>query len=666
MSAHASGQAPDVIVGIDLGTTNTVVAVCDQRGPRVLRVEGDEATGGAPLIPSVVRFEPDGTVVVGARAKREAPAHAARTVASVKRLIGRGVADGRGDARALGLRVEAGARDTLRLIVPKGDEAQPAEPGVADAASVWTLTPEEVSARVLSEAKRVAELALGHAVRRAVVTVPAYFDDAQRQATRVAGRLAGLEVVRIVPEPTAAALAYGLGLARAADERTGPAGVRHVAVYDLGGGTFDVSVLRLTPAEREGENEFYQVLATAGDTHLGGDDIDQALAAWLLERAGPDATGGASLDAGARRALLGAAERAKIELSERASTRVVLELGAGRTREVEVTRDTLETLAQPLVERTLERCAQALRDAGQRGLPEQGLDAVVLVGGSTRMPLVRRRVAEFFGQEPYTALDPDLVVALGASVQGAILSGQRRGSLLLDVIPLSLGLETVGGAVAKIIVRNSTVPATASEFFSTSVDNQTSIRLTVYQGEREMASDCRKLGEFFLRGLPPMPAGVPQVQVRFVVDANGVLTVQASERRTGLRAQLQVVPNHGLTSAEVDEIERASVLHAREDMRRHRIVDLVVNSALDMKWIEERLARFGTQLEPAYAQELRTRLDELRALHDRAKADWTSVDGNAFQRSKEALDRASMRLQEVAIAAALRERAGEAGPGAAR
>jgi molecular chaperone DnaK (HSP70) len=277
-----------------------------------------------------------------------------------------------------------------------------------------------------------------------------------------------------------------------------------------------------------------------------------------------------------------------------------------------------------------------------------------LVGGSTRVPLVRQEVARFFKVDPYTAIDPDLVVALGAAVQGGVLSGQAKGTLLLDVIPLSLGIETVGGAVAKLIVRNSPVPARATEMFSTSADNQTAIRLTVYQGEREMAADCRKLGEFRLRGLPPMPAGIPQVEVAFLVDANGVLTATALERRSGKRAMLQVVPNHGLTSEEVDRIERESIAHAREDMSRHRIVDLIANASLDLKWIGEGLARVGPALEPAYRVELERLADTLRDFVTRAKASWQSVDADAFHAAKDALDRASVRLQEVSIAESLK------------
>jgi molecular chaperone DnaK (HSP70) len=477
------------------------------------------------------------------------------------------------------------------------------------------------------------------------VTVPAYFDDAQRQATRDAGRIAGLEVVRIVNEPTAAALAYGLGVREAlsGESRKGP---RVVAVYDLGGGTFDISILRLTPGGHGG-TDFFQVVSTAGDTHLGGDDVDRMLVEAF------EAEIGGGLSAGARQGLRLAAEKAKCRLSEAEEAEVAAELDGRHFRRV-VTRAELESIAASWVERTIAACERALRDA-RRELGGAGIDAVVMVGGATRMPIVRRRIREFFGIEPYSALDPDSVVALGAAVQGAILSGEVQGKLLLDVIPLSLGIETVGGAVAKLVMRNSAVPARATEMFSTSVDGQTSIKLHILQGEREMAADCRSLGLFHLRGVPPMPAGIPQVEVEFLVDANGVLNVSAQERRSGRRASLQVVPNHGLTREEVGRMEAAAFEHAREDMTRHRVVDLVASAKLDVKWIGERLERYRAKLEPRYAEELERRLSDLRRQIDEAEREWRGVDPGALQRSKEELDRASIRLQEVGIAESLKQ-----------
>lgn len=614
---HVSG---DPIVGIDLGTTNSLVAYCFPSGPRVL---GAGAYGA--MVPSVVRFLGNGSTVVGAAARRGRLEHAAETVASAKRLMGRSAKETAAFARSASTPLVEGPRGMAALSIHGR-----------------VVTPQEVAAEILRELRRIAEAELGVPVRRAVITVPAYFDDAQRQATRDAARLADLEVARIVNEPTAASLAYGIGQTARAER---------IAVYDLGGGTFDVTILDIVPSEDGGTGaDCFQVLATAGDTALGGDDLDRAIAAHWHARTRELPGEGLPDDGTTRAALLAAAEDAKIALSDSASVEVEA-VCTGGARRFALDRAELDRLAEPLVARTLAACRRAIADA-QTAVGE--IDRVVLVGGSTRLSAVRTAVRDFFGKEPYLALDPDRVVALGASVQAAIVAGGRRDLLLLDVIPLSLGIETVGGAVAKLIMRNSPIPARAFEHFSTSKDGQTSVRIHVLQGERELVEHCRSLGTFDLRGLPPMPAGIPQIEVSFLVDQNGVLSVSAREKRSGCAASIQVVPSYGLTAEEVDRIEKESVEHARADMTLHRVIDLRVHSELDLKWIGEALSRVRGQLDEAYVASLEGAMSEVRGLCERAAQDPRSVDADGFHRAKQALDERSMRVHETAIAQSLR------------
>lgn len=630
-------MATDPIIGIDLGTTNSLVGVSAWPGPADLPRILPAADGGH-LVPSVVRID-DAGVVVGALAKAQAAEHPRGTIASVKRLMGRGLEDAQGDLPYLSYKVVQGPGQTARVQLSDGR----------------LVSPQEVSAHILRALRAQASAALGVQVGRAVITVPAYFDDAQRQATRDAARLAGLEAVRLIAEPTAAALAYGLGLRAGAPAQT-------IVVYDLGGGTFDVSVLRLTPGvgatEASPGADAFEVLATAGDTHLGGDDIDFAIVGWLAGQLQALRPGLPVPSDGQRRALLALAEGAKIELSKDDEVEIDLARALpeclGAPLRVTLTRAVLEALAGPLIERTIAACGRAVRDARVR-MEGDGIDAVILVGGSTRMPVVRRRVREHFKIEPYTAIDPDEAVALGAAVQASILSGATTGAMLLDVIPLSLGLETAGGGVAKIIMRNAPVPAEAHEMFSTQVDNQGSIRLNIVQGEREMAGDCRSLGVYHLGGIPAMPAGLPQLRVEFRVDINGILGVSALEQRSGRRLDVQIVPNHGLTRQEVERIERESFAMARQDMARHRIADLIATGALDLGWVRTQLGRYGAGLASEPRGRIEGAIATLSALLERARGNWEAVAADELMRAKEALDHASVPLHELAMTRALQQ-----------
>ncbi|MEM9418199.1 MAG: Hsp70 family protein [Planctomycetota bacterium] len=679
------------IIGIDLGTTNSLVAHCTEAGPVIL-----ESPEGERSLPSVVRLlaSPNGSGYtvesVGEHVRDRAVDPSVRYLANVKRMMGRSYSEVIENPPVSPFIIDAGPRGIARIKL-----------AVKDKPSVF-ITPQEVGALILRELKRWADAALKTDVTRAVITVPAYFDDAQRQATRDAGRLAGLNVMRIVNEPTAAALAYGLGVddgkankspladggSISLNTKINPAACssesepdeargskpdqtsQTVAVYDLGGGTFDISILRLQKTE---SGTIDQVLATDGDTSLGGFDFDNLLYK-LFRKEIHELLGkqsGVYFPNETEASLFNLAEQTKHQLSDQDKVEIDLPLSEvlpfkadfikNAVYQNTITRNEFESLITPLIDRTLDACRRALRNAK---LTAADIDRVILVGGSTRVPLVREKVAELFEAEPYTALNPDEVVALGASVQAAVLAGIQRGTLLLDVIPLSLGIETMGGAVAKLIVANSTIPARATEMFSTYAEGQTKVKIHVLQGERELVQDCRSLANFDLTGIPPMPAGLPKINVTFLVDANGILSVQAVEERSGRRARIQVVPNHGLTRDEVQQIEADSFAHARQDMNTHRLIDLRLNAKLDLRNIQKQLDRFPPKptdtdsgpdplaLDPNYRAEIEQHMQTVQTYIDTPDAD---NNADAFQQALHDLDHTTLRLAELNIARTLRE-----------
>ena len=524
------------IVGIDLGTTNSLVAYWDNQAGRPVCVPGPY---GSTLCPSVVSLDPDGSVIVGEPARRRLLTQPERTIYSVKRLMGRGPADIQDELKLFPFRIDPSSKNVIRVRL--GEKV---------------FTPPEISAFILRELKNWAEAYFGETVDRAVITVPAYFNDAQRQATKDAGRIAGLEVLRLVNEPTAAALAYGLH-----EKQRG-----RVAVYDLGGGTFDISVLKLISTS---DGDIYQVLSTNGDTHLGGDDIDNLLQSFVhelvLQHDEIDFSPHGELAQELRKALIAV----KHQLSESETATLRFSLPNGTVFVHEFTRGALEALIRPVVDRTMGPVKQALADAR---LKPADMDEVVLVGGATRTPLIRRTVQEFFGRKPHTELNPDEVVALGAAVQANILDRGVKTMLLLDVTPLSLGIETYGGAVAKIIPRNSTIPASAQELYTTGVDNQTGIDIHVLQGERELAKDCRSLARFNLR-VPPAPAGLPRIEVKFLIDANGILQVAAKDLRTGDQHSIEVQPSYGINDSEIERMLEESIEYAEQDFAERQMIE---------------------------------------------------------------------------------------------
>src|SRR6202165_2600982 len=524
------------IVGIDLGPTNSLVAYLDPQTTQPKCIPGPY---GETLCPSVVSLDPGGSVIVGEAAVRRLLTQPERTIYSVKRLMGRGPADVQSELRLFPFRIDPASKNVIRVML--GDRI---------------FTPPEISAFILRELKNWAEAHFGEPVDRAVITVPAYFNDAQRQATKDAGKIAGLEVLRLVNEPTAAALAYGLH-----EKQRGK-----VAVYDLGGGTFDISVLKLISTV---EGDIFQVLSTNGDTHLGGDDIHNLLQSFvhelILQHDEIDFSPHGELAQELRKALIDV----KHQLSSSETAMLRFPLPNGTVFVHEFTRGAVEALIRPVVDRTMGPVKQALADAQ---LKPAGIEEGVLVGGPTRTPLIRRTVQEFFGRKPHTELNPDEVVALGAAVQANILDQGVKNMLLRAVTPLSLGIETYGGAVAKIIPRNSTIPASAQELYSTGVDNQTGIDIHVLQGERELAQDCRSLARFTLK-VPPAPAGLPRIEVKFLIDANGILQVAAKDLRTGEQRTIEVQPSYGISDTEIKRMLEESIEYAEQDFAERQAIE---------------------------------------------------------------------------------------------
>jgi molecular chaperone DnaK len=603
-------MATDHIVGIDLGTTNSLVAFMQGDNPVV--IPGDD---GSNLVPSVVALDGNGQPIVGTAARNSLIATPERAIYSVKRLMGRGVEDMQEELKLFPFRLAEDLQAGEVLRIKLGER---------------TFTPPEISAFILRQLKRNAERFFGASVTKAVITVPAYFNDAQRQATKDAGRIAGLEVLRLVNEPTAASLAYGL------DKKQNAI----VAVYDLGGGTFDISILKL-------HDGIFEVVATNGDTHLGGDDIDNLLITIALD----DIRGDMGVDlrrhAEAVQTIRKAVIEAKIALSSQSSIKLDIELPGGKRYQREITREQFEPLMQPIIDRTVGPSKQAMKDAGLK--PDQ-IDEVVLVGGSTRIPKVRALVKDLFQREPHTDLNPDEVVALGAAVQANILGGGSEATenmLLLDVTPLSLGIEVAGGVTDKIILRNSTIPASATQHYTTQVDGQANVAIHVLQGERELAGDCRSLARFDLKGIPPMAAGMARIEVKFLIDANGILHVSAREQRSGQESEIEVQPSYGLTDEQVEGMILDSFDNAEEDFRRRQVIEArnegdTILAALDK-----------AKKSPAWGEITTKEKKQIAKMEKALTAVKGEDDYHAIRRAIEALNQQTTRLAELMMDSAV-------------
>jgi len=612
------------IIGIDLGTTNSCVAIMEGGQPKVI-----ENSEGARTTPSIVAYMDDGEILVGAPAKRQAVTNPKNTLYAVKRLIG---------------------RKFQEKEVQKDIHLMPYGIVKADNGDAWVevrgkkLAPPQVSAEVLRKMKKTAEDYLGEEVTEAVITVPAYFNDSQRQATKDAGRIAGLDVKRIINEPTAAALAFGLDKGGGKD--------RKVAVYDLGGGTFDISIIEM--ADVEGEKQF-EVLSTNGDTFLGGEDFDQRIIDYVIGEFKKEQGVDLAKDVLALQRLKESAEKAKIELSSSQQTEfnlpyITADASGPKHLNMKITRAKFEALVEELVARTIEPCRIAMKDAGVKA---SDIDDVILVGGMTRMPKVQEKVKEFFGKEPRKDVNPDEAVAVGAAIQGAVLSGERKDVLLLDVTPLSLGIETLGGVMTKMIQKNTTIPTKFAQTFSTADDNQPAVTIKVYQGEREMAGGNKLLGEFNLEGIAPSPRGMPQIEVTFDIDANGILHVSAKDKATGKENKITIKANSGLTEAEIQKMVKDAEANAEEDHKRVELTQARNQADALVHSVKKSLAEYGDKVDAGEKSKIE---DALKAAEESLKSD----DKDEIEAKTTALMTASQKLGEMMYAKSQAEAGGSA------